>query len=196
MANSPNTAEKIMDVAQRLVQTRGYHAFSYRDISEEVGIKTASIHYYYPAKSDLAKALLSRIRDAFESALHAIDAEGGNATEKLEKFVGIFFETYGQDGRLCPFCMIATSQETVPESVQAEVRGFWSRGEDWLEAVLRQGLSDGQLAFAGDARVIARTLVSSLEGTMVVARAYQDRSRLEETAEFLLSTVKKSNLTH
>ena len=46
-----------MDSAQHLVQTRGYHAFSYADIAEEVGSRKASIHYYFPSKTDLGKAL-------------------------------------------------------------------------------------------------------------------------------------------
>ncbi len=190
------TADKIMDVAQILVQTRGYHAFSYRDISEQVGIKTASIHYYYPSKADLARALLVRTRIAFEGALNAIDQADNDAYQRLNQFTGIFLETYGQDGRLCPFCMIATSQDTVPESVQDEVRGFWSRAEQWVEELLTQGLRDQELAFSAAPRVVARTFVSSLEGTMVVARAYQDRGRLEEVAAFLLSTVRKPNLIH
>jgi hypothetical protein len=84
----------------------------------------------------------------------------------------------------------------VPESVQDEVRGFWSRAEQWVEELLTQGLRDQELAFSAAPRVVARTFVSSLEGTMVVARAYQDRGRLEEVAAFLLSTVRKPNLIH
>lgn len=190
MVRDSNTAEKIMDVAQEMVQTRGYHAFSYRDISERIGIKTASIHYYYPAKSDLAKAMLERIRGMFEGGLEGIDANAGNAEDKLRMFAGIFLETYGEDGRLCPFCMMATTQGTIPDSVQDEVRAFWSRGEQWVENTLIEGQKSGELQLPDSAQLIARMMVSSLEGAMVVAKAFDDRTRLESTAEFILSLVK------
>lgn len=191
MVRDLNTAEKIMDIAQEMVQTRGYNAFSYRDISERIGIKTASIHYYYPSKADLAKAMLERIRGMFEVALQNIDAQGGDARTRLAKFAGIFVETYGDEGRLCPFCMIATSQNTIPEHVLDEVRAFWSRGEQWVQQLLVEGKSSGEFEFSAPEQVIARTLVSSLEGTMVVARAYQDKSRLVATAEYLLAMLEK-----
>ena len=191
MVRDLNTAEKIMDIAQEMVQTRGYNAFSYRDISERIGIKTASIHYYYPSKADLAKAMLERIRGMFEVALQNIDAQGGDARTRLAKFAGIFVETYGDEGRLCPFCMIATSQNTIPAHVLDEVRAFWSRGEQWVQQLLVEGKSSGEFEFSAPEQVIARTLVSSLEGTMVVARAYQDKSRLVATAEYLLAMLEK-----
>ncbi|MFK8067794.1 MAG: TetR/AcrR family transcriptional regulator [Gammaproteobacteria bacterium] len=189
MAGDLNTAEKIMDIAQEMVQTRGYHAFSYRDISDQIGIKTASIHYYYPAKADLAKAMLARIRGMFEEGLAGIDATDNSAEAKLRQFAGIFLETYGE-GRLCPFCMMATTQRTIPESVQDEVRGFWSRGEEWVESVLEEGQDAGEFKLPDSAQLIARMMVSSFEGAMVVARAFDDKSRLEATVDFILSLVK------
>ena len=189
MVRDINTAERIMDVAQEMVQTRGYHAFSYRDISERIGIKTASIHYYYPSKPDLAKALLERIRGMFEEALDAIDAEGGDAKTRLRKFTKIFLDTYGDDGRLCPFCMIATSQETIPEAVQDEVRLFWLKGEQWVRNILDEGINSGEIEIKDSDQLMSRMMVSSLEGAMVVAKAFDDRARLEATADFMLSLV-------
>lgn len=193
MVRDINTAERIMDVAQEMVQTRGYHAFSYRDISERIGIKTASIHYYYPSKPDLAKALLGRVRGMFEGALEGIDAEGGDVKIKLRKFTGVFLDTYGDDGRLCPFCMIATTQKTIPEEVQNEVRAFWSKGEEWVQKLLEEGQESGDLELIGSVQLLSRMMVSSLEGAMVVAKAFDDRTRLEDTADFMLSLVNVKN---
>ncbi|HJT14927.1 MAG TPA: helix-turn-helix domain-containing protein, partial [Dongiaceae bacterium] len=54
------TRARILDVAQGLIQQRGYNGFSYRDIADEVGIRAPTIHYYFPAKADLAAALVDR----------------------------------------------------------------------------------------------------------------------------------------
>ena len=47
-----DTAHKILDVAEHFTQSLGFNAFSYKDIQENVGIKTSSIHYYFPTKTD------------------------------------------------------------------------------------------------------------------------------------------------
>ena len=190
MANGQNTAEKIIDVAQELVQLRGYHAFSYRDVSDRIGIKTASIHYYYPSKPDLALAMLQRVRSQFESALVEIDQAGLSTVEKLESFTGIFVETYGTEGALCPFCMIAMSQETVPDAVQQEVRRFWLSAEVWLNALLTEGSKTGEFVLYASSSEISRMMVASLEGTMIVAKAFDDRSRLLTTAQLLMNMLR------
>ncbi len=54
----PDVFHQIVKVAETLIQTKGYNAFSYRDIAAQVGIKTASIHYHFPTKADLGKAVV------------------------------------------------------------------------------------------------------------------------------------------
>jgi len=179
--------EKIMDVAQKLVQTRGFHGFSFRDISDKVGIRTASIHYYFPTKGDLGGAMLARIQSGFDAALDQIDQECERSEEKLHRFASIFMETFGVGDRLCPFCMFATAQETVPEPVRLQVMAFWDRGEQWLTRVIGEGRRRGEWrADLGDSAIIARTFLSALEGTMVTSRAYQDPQRLRQTADYLI----------
>src|SRR4051794_36242328 len=58
----PPTSDLILDVAQELLQTRGYNAISYQDIADRIGIRKASIHHHFPNKSDLAQALVRRYR--------------------------------------------------------------------------------------------------------------------------------------
>ena len=50
--------EEIIQLADTLIRQKGYNAFSFYEISDKVGIKTASIHYHFPAKSDLGIAVV------------------------------------------------------------------------------------------------------------------------------------------
>ena len=52
--DEPRTADRILDIAERLVQTRGFNRFSYADIAAELGITTASVHYHFPARANSA----------------------------------------------------------------------------------------------------------------------------------------------
>ena len=64
-----DTGEQILDRAEALIQTRGYSAFSYQDISEALGIRKASIHYHFPSKTDLGIAVVDRYVERFGTAL-------------------------------------------------------------------------------------------------------------------------------
>lgn len=48
-----DTRDKILDVADDLVQRVGLNAMSYTHISDAVGIRKASIHHHFPRKEDL-----------------------------------------------------------------------------------------------------------------------------------------------
>jgi TetR/AcrR family transcriptional regulator, transcriptional repressor for nem operon len=64
---------RILDVAERLVQTRGFNSFSYADIATELRITTASLHYHFPSKAELGSALITRYEGRFAEALGQID---------------------------------------------------------------------------------------------------------------------------
>ena len=58
-----DTSGRILDVAERLVQTRGFNAFSYADIAAALNITKASLHYHFPTKAILGERLVERYRN-------------------------------------------------------------------------------------------------------------------------------------
>src|ERR1700737_5614654 len=65
--------EQLLDHAQALLMTRGYNGFSYRDLSALVGVKTSSIHYYFPSKDDLVLEAVNAYSNEVLGALHGIN---------------------------------------------------------------------------------------------------------------------------
>src|SRR5207302_10075529 len=82
-ATGVDTATQILDVAERLVQERGFNGFSYADVARELGISKAALHYHYPGKAELGEALIERYAARFTDALVAVDAREIDAAEKL-----------------------------------------------------------------------------------------------------------------
>src|SRR5215468_7490023 len=69
-----DTAGKILDLAETLIQTRGYNAFSYQDIADALGVTKTSIHYHFESKTDLGVAVIERYAKNFGDALVEIAA--------------------------------------------------------------------------------------------------------------------------
>ena len=184
-----STVDRILGSALLMVQQRGFSGFSFRDIASEVGIKTASIHYHFPTKPDLAQAVLARVRGEFESELKRIDTEIVDIDLRLKAFIAIFHNTFAVGDRLCPFCMVACAQDGVPDFVRAEVQSFWSAGEQWVAKTLEEGMKAGIYRRDLDSVTVGRVLVAMLEGAMVTARAFEDRSRLDMAGEWFLREI-------
>jgi TetR/AcrR family transcriptional repressor of nem operon len=183
------TSAQIVEIAQEYIQKVGFHAFSYRDIADRVGIRTASIHYHFPTKADLARAIVDRVRAATGEAIAEIDASRGRAAERLRSFCGLFLETWGEGDRLCPMCMLAMGQEAIPAEVQSGVRDFWQAGESWVARTVGDGQASGEFRPELDPETVGRTFVAALEGAMVAARAFSDRTRIEDVIHHLMDSV-------
>src|SRR5436309_10731187 len=95
-----DTASQILDVAERLVQSRGFNGFSYADVASELEISKASLHYHFAGKAELGEALIGGYAARFADALDAIDTGGGDAPAKLEAYARIYAEVL-RDRRMC-----------------------------------------------------------------------------------------------
>ena len=185
-AGDGDTAERILDSAEKLVRTRGFNGFSYADVADELGITKASLHYHFPGKGELGRALIARYSERFSAALEQIDAKALDSPAKLAAYADLYADALrGQ--RMCLCGMLAAEYETLPKPIRDAVIGFFDDNERWLCAVLDAGRSDHTLAFDGPARETARMLISSLEGAMLVARPYGDPKRFRSATAALLA---------
>ena len=187
----PGTRSALLDAAQELAQTRGYNAFSFRDLSRRVGVKTASIHYWFPTKGDLGRELMRRYNERFMANLHEIEKRRWKSPRKLLEVVELFRSALADGDRMCLCGMLAGEFATLPRAVQAEVRAFFGAVEQWLAGVLSAGRKAGELRFPGEPEEAARVLFASLEGAMTAARAFGDERRLTAAGKFLVGSFSK-----
>jgi TetR/AcrR family transcriptional repressor of nem operon len=155
-------------------------------VANELGITKASLHYHFAGKAELGQALIERYALRFAQALDRIDRESEQASVKLDAYADLYADTLrGQ--RLCLCGMLAAEYRTLPVSVREAVVSFFDDNETWLAQVLDGGRDDRTLQFDGPARDTAQTIISGLEGAMLIARPYGDVERFERTATTLLA---------
>src|SRR5262249_16482048 len=163
---------------------------SYRDLADQVGIKTASIHYHFPTKGDLAVAMVENHREQFKKAQDQLDADETDPRRRLEQFVRLFqANTIGCDNRMCLAAILALEageQETLPEGVGQAVQRLFAQNEAWLAKLLEEGRKARKFHFKGPPEATARSFFSSLEGALLTARAFRDVRRFEASTRWLL----------
>jgi TetR/AcrR family transcriptional regulator, transcriptional repressor for nem operon len=183
-----DTASRILDIAERLAQVRGFNGFSYADIAAELTISKASLHYHFRGKADLGEALIGRYATRFAHALDQIDKRGGDAPAKLAAYADIYADVLG-DRRMCLCGMLAADYDTLPQPMRDAVIGFFDENEAWVAGVLKQGEQEGSLRFTGSATEVAQVIVGGLEGALLVARPYGDVARFRTAANRLLASL-------
>src|SRR6185295_15324052 len=111
------TADRILDIAERLVQTRGFNGFSYADIAQAMKVTKASLHYHYPGKADHGKELIERYERNLMAALAGIDSASKDAREKLRRYAAIYGDVLKGD-RMCLCGMLAAEWGTLPKTMR------------------------------------------------------------------------------
>lgn len=166
-----NTKTRLLDAAQRLVQTRGHNGFSFRDLSEEVGIRTASIHYYFPTKTDLAVALVRRYRRGLDDAMADIAVRKDALAERLDATIALYTETLGNEARICLCAALAGEYLSLPRAVRAELQELITDSERWIARLLTEGRARGEIGRDSDPLRLARLWYAALQGGLLVSRA-------------------------
>ena len=183
-----DTATQLLDTAQRLVQERGYNAFSYKDLAEAVGIRTASIHYHFPSKAHLGVAMVERYTNDLNEGLSAIDRDAPSNATKLKEFIALYSKTEAS-GAICLCGSLASDRETLPAELQDAVSRYLERSETWLTSTLAQGAEQGEFKLSNDAADLAASLLSSLQGGLILARSRDARPMLAIVEKVFLSSL-------
>src|SRR3954468_5997966 len=131
--NGSGTTSRILDVAERLLQTRGYNGFSYGDVAGELGITRAALHYHFRSKAELGRALIDRYTGRFTAALDALDAAAAGAVARLHGYSDLYRDVL-RDDLMCLCGMLAAEYRTLPGPLQHEVSAFFERNSAWLGA--------------------------------------------------------------
>ena len=183
------TAARVMDVAEALIQQRGYGGFSFDDLAQAVGIRKPSVHHHFRTKAELVAALARRYTERFESALAAIDVARRDPLARLKAYVQLFATTYAQDGRLCVCGMLGAEADALPADVADAVAGFFQLNLTWLAAAFRDAQRSGQVTTVQRAANLAELMLSALEGAMVVGRGGRSGGGPAAVGKHLLATL-------
>ena len=180
MNATANTREEIVDRACELLYRRGLNGFSYRDIAEQLGIKNAAIHYHFPNKSDLVKAVIEDNHQTLRKTTAEFMAYGGKAVPQLE---GLFAFTLHECSTGRPVCMVgalAVDYDELPEDIKRSHDKFLQEMRTWLTRVLEVGREQKEFQFAGQPRIKAMSILATIQGARQMARAAPCNGCLQE----------------
>jgi len=173
---------QILMSAQQLAQSRGYAGFSFRDVANEIGIKSASIHYHFPTKDDLMVALVDRFMDDFFGRLDAKFANNPDPKAELKEFISQFRSVLDQQNHMCLCGMMAAEIALLGPKAQDRTRYFFDRAEDWLAQRF-------EILGAPEAQPCGVDMLARIEGALLSARARSDVSKFEVIAARLVDEI-------
>lgn len=173
MKKSSSTADDILACTRSLIVKGGYNGFSYADIADVIGIRKPSIHHHFPSKAELVTTLVARYRNEAEEGIANIEHAISAPLDQLRAYIGYWKTCIGDAS--APFCvcaLLANELPVLPEAIATEIRAYFRFLSGWLASVLERGAAQGTIVLRDTARIEAETLMATVHGAMLSARAY------------------------
>lgn len=174
-ATAFDTRTRILNLAEDLLLSRGFNAFSYQHIAKELGVKPAAIHYHYPSKEELGAAIIQRQLRRLRKWRDLPRVTELTAPEQLEALLEVYRQRAAHGPQVCFFGALAADFLTLPAVMQQELRTFSEELTQWLAGVLAQGRADGSLQFSGHPFSKAAQVLTTLAGALQVARVHGEQ---------------------
>src|SRR5882724_11586713 len=187
MPKASDSKGKTLAAAARLFRQQGYHGTALHDILAARGSPRGSLYFHFPkGKEEIGEAALTLAGEAVRQAI----AHAAETSESAEIFLTRVARGMASDLEKSGYkegCPIATT--ALETAAQSEVLGAATRNafQKWENEIKRGLFRFGMKA--GEADLVATTVLSQLEGALLLARTYRSLEplqRAEQAMKFLV----------
>ncbi len=187
MTNS-DTKTDLLECAQNLIQSVGVNAMSYNDLSREIGIRKASIHYHFPKKEDLIKALINRCQEVYGEKYLSIVKSDNTVKRKLHMLASIY-EDGVKNSRLCPIGMLSAESGSLSKPVQDALNLKIKNTVEIYEKIFIQGVEENVFSLEQNTFDLAYGFFSFLLGAQIISRCADSPDAFRKAAEAYIDSL-------
>ena len=165
--------DSIKKEAIRIVRTGGSHSLNFRDLGAVVGVKSSSIHYYFPTKADLLAEIVKDYGQEFMKELDRRTLNAKTLSKTLEILISICEESQ-KEKLICLCGSLATESRELEHHVVDKVSDFFSVLEVWISQKIKFYKYDTDISRLD----LSKVIVSLIEGALIVDRAHGNNDSL------------------
>lgn len=147
----------ILDAAAQVFASRGYHGASTQNIADVLGIRQASLYYYFPSKEvALEEVCLRGVEGFLENAI-SITAAPGAARKKIERLIEAHLTPLLDRGAYVRTFL--NERQYLPTASRRRIGRLSRAYELLIEDVLKSGVRNGEFRRDLDCRLAALGLL-------------------------------------
>ncbi|MEU6513810.1 TetR/AcrR family transcriptional regulator [Streptomyces sp. NPDC046978] len=163
-----NTPERLIESTRELLWERGYVGTSPRAILERAGTGQGSMYHHFRGKPDLALAAIRRTAEEMWATARSLLDGPGTPYERIEAYLRRERDVL----RGCPVGRLTMDPDVIAsDALRAPVDETLDRLRERLAEIVEEGKAQGEFALSLDAAEIAATILATVQGGYVLARA-------------------------
>lgn len=183
-----NNRQLIVEAADQLFYTRGYHQTSFRDISDATGIPRGNFYYYFKTKDEILNAVVEARVQVYGDILKGCEQKSTDPRQRLLCFSNMLSQF--EDNIVLTGCPIGTLSSELAkdeDDLQEVSRAVFKMMRSWLtEQFTALNCSDP------DAK--AMDLLARMQGVTVMASAFKDHDFIHRSLKELQAWINGQTL--
>ncbi|HTE85742.1 MAG TPA: TetR/AcrR family transcriptional regulator [Dehalococcoidia bacterium] len=163
--------------AYNRIATSGFEGLRTRDVAAEVGVNIATLHYYFPTKEALIRAVLQHAVHQFAATI----PKSGTPAEQLRGHFGALSRLLKEDLRLATVLSELTLRAPRDAAIADSLRETDDMWFGTLCAMLRRGIEDG-CCFSGlEIEPAAALIMAAIKGVCIPSVTALRPERVDQT---------------
>ncbi|RSN44427.1 TetR/AcrR family transcriptional regulator [Actinomadura sp. WAC 06369] len=163
-----STVERLIESTRELLWERGYTGTSPKAIQQRAGAGQGSMYHHFAGKPDLALAAIQRTAGEMRAKAEAQFSAPGTAVDRIAAYLHRERDVL----KGCPMGRLTQDPDVMADpALRAPVDETFAWLRARLAELMAEGRERGELDAALDPQATAATVVATLQGGYVLARA-------------------------
>lgn len=184
------TRAKILEVARELFNTKGFSATTINDLIKATGMQKGSLYFYFAGKNAIAREVMSEATVEFMGFLNKA-LNGENPGASLDTFLRCALDKHLASG-FVGGCIFGNTALEMSDS-DPEFAGIIDKVfDEWISKVdvtVAGAQKTGQIRADISSEALARHIVATVEGGIMMSRLKKDERPMRECLDTLRTTL-------
>ena len=185
-AQGAATRARVIETARTLINRQGFRNTTINDVIEATGVKKGNLYFHFPSKEDLALSILKEVEKEF-FVFMTENLRGKGPLKKLSNFFDAILEKHRRLGFIggCIVGNIALEMSDHNEQFSRIIKRIFQRWTTATAELLMEARANGALKTNIPPSVLARTIVGTIEGGIMMSRVSKDEKDLKNCLDSL-----------
>ena len=155
---SEKRRQELVLAAYREIAARGFEGLRTREVAAEVGVNIATLHYYFPTKESLIRAVLDHAMNRFRTTL----APHGSPTDQLRIYLRSVRTLLVEEPELGAVMAELALRSVRDRSIGPIMNEMYDLWHVTLRGLLRRAVREGGLRPELDSDAVAALIIATL----------------------------------
>jgi TetR/AcrR family transcriptional regulator, transcriptional repressor for nem operon len=186
---------KLIMATVDLIASRGFESTSVQEILDAAQVTKSNFYYHFKSKEDLCLATVEVMEEYYFANMltPTLLNKGLSPKERLKALFKVMQNKmeHQECKQGCPFSNLASETSDFHPEFRQRISGFYQKQAKIIEECIEEGIAQGEFRADISPPEMSNMILSTMNGTMLLAKAYRNANVLQQNADLLFQLISR-----